>query len=555
MSKQDLDVELTELTANAKIITSQPMRGSWDKEGEKKEGEKKDHNLSPYRNKHPQTNKECWYIPGGCWRAAAGCLIKDWGEKNFFYIPNKRRGYGEWWLYQDEMCEIMEPEIIDRKIIEWLDEQVMFTDNPDGSRNIEAIDTDKDMARHNVERCLREMRSRKLIGTIQEGEVVIKKDTVEFLNRNLLFLKDYILDNSILLDNRIPIHEALSQSIIKYSPKWFTRHKCDLSLNELITRRHQPTPHFDYLINRCFDDRNRDLLLQYVGFIIYGAPRDMKRFLYIYGKGNTGKTTIFNYVLGPIFGKVGVIGEDWRALTDTFSRERWGETKLLMFPEAMTNSDRAKGEVERIKQITGGDPIPVEAKFGARRSVYLNLKIIIYGNIGPTMQDSSGALHNRMILVKSTDDVIENAMTPIEAENAYKGEIAAIAYRAIEWARRAYTDKFSQNQIDPKSISPIHALLYDLFEIRPKDWYPRSKMEAEKVRLTKKILFEIYKNWAVENKTGTWSYMNFCNHLDASDLVKYIRPKIGNERLNPGYYNLIPKEEWLQNKITDNFKK
>lgn len=165
------------------------------------------------------------------------------------------------------------------------------------------------------------------------------------------------------------------------------------------------------VLNHLFEGRDdlARLCQQVFGYCLRGDNPSQKFFPFIGGPG-TGKSTLVNAlhrVLGSLSATVNseVITRGNKALTtdDKYQLGRLEGKRFAMIGEPATE---AKLSESLIKAITGESSIIIREIYGHPREVEPKAKMIATTNSTPVILDPSGAMHRRMILLRTYAETI-----------------------------------------------------------------------------------------------------------------------------------------------------
>jgi len=156
----------------------------------------------------------------------------------------------------------------------------------------------------------------------------------------------------------------------------------------------------DFLVSSCEEDYHKvELIQEYVGYI-FSDSYYLHNFLILEGVPGSGKSILLKIIrscLGPSYyaaaslGRVGGafgIGELPGKMLAVISEARELDFNLL------------RAAVPIILKITGNDPVDVEAKYKSALTEVLSCKLMIVTNRTPVIPDDTGALVQRMIMIK-----------------------------------------------------------------------------------------------------------------------------------------------------------
>lgn len=161
----------------------------------------------------------------------------------------------------------------------------------------------------------------------------------------------------------------------------------------------QGCPAFKEFLRSVWDgDRDLEKALQlWMGYILIRPMRDQK-FAVLIGESRGGKSTLAR-VMEALVGAENTIGCDMMQFGDSFGLEPVIGKKLAVF----SDTEKANGKevliaTERIKRITGNDPITVNRKNKGMMQVAFSTKIVLVCNTIPPFINNQNSLTNRMIV-------------------------------------------------------------------------------------------------------------------------------------------------------------
>jgi len=178
------------------------------------------------------------------------------------------------------------------------------------------------------------------------------------------------------------------------------------------TGKQTPTPIFDRFIETLTsgDKSSAKLLLQYMGAVISNIDgAKFKKALFLVGDGNTGKSRISS-ILRRILGKENTSERSLKRLS-----ERFGETAVYM-KRLIFSSDLSFmkiDQMDRFKELTGGDTISVEFKnrepFDYR---FKGLLLFSMNQLPRFGGDRGNHVYDRMLIIKCGQTIPEHLRDP-----------------------------------------------------------------------------------------------------------------------------------------------
>lgn len=192
--------------------------------------------------------------------------------------------------------------------------------------------------------------------------------------------------------------------------------------------------------------------------LLLGVPRG--------GKGTIGR------VLHGLLGPHSVATPSITSLANRFGMVSLVGKLAAIFFDAHIGRE-AMVAMERIKSISGEDPIEIEKKFGDANTVQPSTRITIIANEMPNFSDTSGAVADRLIIFNCTESFAKNP--DLTLGDALKAELPGILNWAIEGlidlrqSGRLLQPTSGQELLDEfrRLASPVRSFVEDCCELDP----------------------------------------------------------------------------------------
>ncbi len=139
-------------------------------------------------------------------------------------------------------------------------------------------------------------------------------------------------------------------------------------------------PTWEKIIGRM---TNADAFCAWVGSL-FDEKSYLQQYVWLYGKGNEGKGAI-NRFLARIFGPA-YCSKQPRERGDKFWTHELLGKRLVVFPDCNDESFITSG---LFKSMTGGDPVPVEAKGEMAYTTRINAKYLVISNSKPNLSSET----------------------------------------------------------------------------------------------------------------------------------------------------------------------
>ena len=180
------------------------------------------------------------------------------------------------------------------------------------------------------------------------------------------------------------------------------------------------------------DIQSLDLLQEWFGYCLTGDTSQQKM-LFIVGPKRSGKGTI-GRVLTQLVGPGNVCGPTTSSLAGNFGLQTLIGKTLAIVSDARFHGENIATVVERLLCISGEDTLSVDRKHLPSVTMKLPTRFTFFSNELPRLNDSSGALVGRFMILRLTQSFFGQEDTQLTAK--LLGELPAILNWAIEgWHR------------------------------------------------------------------------------------------------------------------------
>lgn len=274
-------------------------------------------------------------------------------------------------------------------------------------------------------------------------------------------------------------------------------------------------PNFAKLIGDAVYPEDVPALQEWFGYTLW---RDYPnaRALVLLGEGSNGKSTVLR-VLVSMLGRSSVSSYSLQELeTNRFALARLHHKLANIRSELPYEALRNTGI---FKQLTGGDQVTAEVKFGKRDITFTShAKLVFAANRLPRTSDESFAFFRRWTIITfpfafsvSPKDG-ERPADPLLAEKISGGELPCVFSWAVEGLRRlkangwAFTNTKSADEVREeymRSADPVRAFINDALEIT----------SAQEVHALKDDIYSAYVSYCKKYRVPALSYNSFFRRL------------------------------------------
>jgi putative DNA primase/helicase len=271
----------------------------------------------------------------------------------------------------------------------------------------------------------------------------------------------------------------------------------------------EPTVWLEFLNSLWPEDPESIALLQeYMGYILSGRT-DMQKMLLLIGPTRSGKGTIAR-ILTDLVGRRNTEGPTLASMGTNFGLAPLIGSPLAIIADARLSSSAPPNTiVERLLSITGEDMLTVDRKFRDPWSGKLPTRFVILSNELPRFKDSSGAIANRMLILRMTNSFL--GQEDHDLYDKLQPERAAILNWALDGLDRLTRNgKFTV----PQSSSDAANLMMDLAS-------PMSAFVPERCDLKpdatvhRDDLYHAWKTWCEDNGHQSGAKSTFGRDLRA----------------------------------------
>jgi P4 family phage/plasmid primase-like protien len=238
-------------------------------------------------------------------------------------------------------------------------------------------------------------------------------------------LKELIPCANGLLDPR-------TGELFKHTPRFWSANLLEFDYNPKAT-----APRFMQYLEELWpgDPDAQQAVLEVIGICLTDETRYQKTWM-IVGKPGSGRSTLGRVIQG-ILGSANAIGTTLKDFSEPFGLQHWIGKKVAIISDANLDGieKRHMGTlIERIKNISGEDPVTVNRKFGSYWEGTLTARMIFIANEILAFRDDSNALRRRIItieLLRTVANVDRHLTEKLLAERSGILNLALAALRKV----------------------------------------------------------------------------------------------------------------------------
>jgi len=304
------------------------------------------------------------------------------------------------------------------------------------------------------------------------------------------------------------IVHAMSRQLWAHTPRLYNHYAVTYDFSP-----EAPAPRgwFKFLHEVWPDDPDSVATLQEIFGYLLTYRTDLQTMFMMVGPPRCGKGTIIRVLTALLGGDHNVGSVSLADLNQRFGLEGI-ETKGLAVMQDTRFRSRDDGvAVERLLSITGEDPVSVEKKGQPMYSSRLPTRFMLVSNEVPKMQDESGALRSRMLMLKFTNE-IPAAKRDANLTGKLLGELPGILMWALDGLDRLVErTRFAQ----PKSAAEGLDLLANLGSTTKLFLEEMCRIDPM-AQVVKADLFAVYRQWCETKNIRASNEVHFGRDLHAN---------------------------------------
>ena len=232
------------------------------------------------------------------------------------------------------------------------------------------------------------------------------------------------------------------------------------------------SPELDSFVESIVPQDCIDLIWEFLGYCLM-PWRELKRILYLVGPPDAGKSTLLTVVFRGLFGEELVA---YQTMHDLASK-RFAAAELFgkLVNVAADLDDTPITSVGILKQVTGGDPISAERKYGQPFSFVNVARLIFAANSLPHYRSELGVVAERIIPVPCENVFVSGVDLDRDiAMNLSCGSVrSALLNRALQGAQRLMQRGCFHEPESVKAMRPTHLNTSDTLALFIRDYVDR----------------------------------------------------------------------------------
>lgn len=204
----------------------------------------------------------------------------------------------------------------------------------------------------------------------------------------------------ILMDRLFRDNWKIEDNVVTLQRKYHISKELPITYEQWKKVDGVPPKFNDFLVSSCEEDFEKmDLLQEYMGYIMADSYY-LHKFLILEGTPGSGKSILVKIITETI-GRQYTAALSLNKVGGTFGLGGLPTKKLVIMQEAReVNFSERLTAIPALLKISGNDAIDVEAKHQAAITERLECKMMIITNRTPVLPDDTGALAERIIMVR-----------------------------------------------------------------------------------------------------------------------------------------------------------
>lgn len=233
--------------------------------------------------------------------------------------------------------------------------------------------------------------------------------------RNVLALRNGLLDVN-------------SRKLVAHTPRFFNLGSADYDFDPAAV-----SPSWEKSLDDWFDDdlESRNTLEEILGLLLIQETKYHKLFLLV-GPRRSGKGTI-GRLIPKLLGPRNVVTPTMANLGDHFGLQDAIGKSVAVIGDARLKAD-AEEVAERLLTISGADGIAIPRKYLPTWNGSLGVRFVMLSNETPQINDPSGALASRFVVVQFTESFL--GREDLDLDTKLEAERSGILNRCLDGLQR-----------------------------------------------------------------------------------------------------------------------
>lgn len=226
-------------------------------------------------------------------------------------------------------------------------------------------------------------------------------------------------------DNFVPLNSKLIFKSDPYIRENYSTFRLDYDLVD------EPTPYYDKLAHTLYSDEDLEKIEWIIGAVLAGDNAKIQKFLVLYGKPGTGKSTMID-----------IINELFKGYTSSFNAADLGSSSKAFSLEPFRDNPviayQHDGDLSRIEDNTKLNSIisheiqPINEKNKSIYQMRITSVLILGTNKEVRISDAKSGLLRRLLCARPTNKKLSSKEYR-ECKDKIKFELGAIAYKCLKF--------------------------------------------------------------------------------------------------------------------------
>lgn len=252
-----------------------------------------------------------------------------------------------------------------------------------------------------------------------------------------------------------------------------------------------------------------------LGYSLTGSTKEQCMFL-MYGAGSNGKSTLTE-TIAKIIGDYGdnIDSSVLMQQKNVNSSAIYSIAKLqtARFIETGETDDGGKLAEAQLKKLTGSDKISAQFKFGNEFSFYPKFKIWMSTNNKPIIRGTDLGIWRRLFLFPFI-----NSFTGDKKDKNLPEKLAKESDKILGWCIKGYLKYKETGLVEPASSKNAKEEYKEQMDIISQ-FIKKECILHERDKTDCKVLYQYYKDWAIDNTEFTMKESKFTEELKTKGIV------------------------------------
>lgn len=245
-----------------------------------------------------------------------------------------------------------------------------------------------------------------------------------------------------------------------------------------------------------------------IGYGVTGSLKAQCMFLLV-GEGGNGKSTILGGIAKALGEYAGTAPKQLVASTRSDGSHQLADLKGLRFTQVMELNNREMLAVDRVKAVTGGDPITAARKFENQITFVPKCKLFLPCNEKPRISDVDHAIWRRLHVIPFNVSFTKSGIADAELISKFGVELTGILAWIVAGAREWYA-----RGLQPPESVQAETLTYQTEEDIVHQFYNECVRQSPSNAVPGSTMYARFRQWCGDSGVQPFSIQRFAKRFE-----------------------------------------